>query len=123
MGQLVEAIRGLGTACRELELPITGGNVSLYNETDGVAIYPTPVIGVVGLLEDANAALTSWFKEEGDSVYLLGATADDLGGSEFVKVVHGRVAGRPPRLELAAARRTARVDGGSARQWTAALRP
>src|SRR5262245_58020456 len=90
MGQLVQAIRGLGAACRELGLPVTGGNVSLYNETDGLAIYPTPVIGVVGLLEDASKTLTSWFKEEGDSVYLLGATGDDLGGSEYLKVVQDR---------------------------------
>jgi phosphoribosylformylglycinamidine synthase len=105
MGQLVRAIAGIGEACRFLEVPITGGNVSLYNETDGKAIYPTPVMGVVGLLEDAAQALTSWFKEEGDAVFLLGETAEDLGGSEFLKVVHGRVAGRPPRLDLAAEKR------------------
>jgi phosphoribosylformylglycinamidine synthase subunit PurL len=105
MGQLVRAIAGMGEACRVLEVPITGGNVSLYNETDGKAIYPTPVIGVVGLLEDAGQALTSWFKEEGDAVFLLGETAEDLGGSELLKVVHGRVAGRPPRLDLAAEKR------------------
>jgi phosphoribosylformylglycinamidine synthase II len=72
MGQLVRAIAGMGEACRALEVPITGGNVSLYNETDGRAIYPTPVVGVVGLLEDASRALTAWFKAEGDAVYLLG---------------------------------------------------
>jgi phosphoribosylformylglycinamidine synthase subunit PurL len=105
MGQLVRAIAGIGEACRFLEVPITGGNVSLYNETDGKAIYPTPVLGVVGLLEDAARALTSWFKEEGDAVFLLGDTAEDLGGSELLKVVHGRVAGRPPRLDLAAEKR------------------
>ncbi len=105
MGQLVTAIRGMGEACVALGTPITGGNVSLYNETDGRAIYPTPVIGVVGLLEDASKALTSWFKAEGDAVYLLGDTADDLGGSEMLKVIHGRVAGRPPRLDLAAEKR------------------
>jgi phosphoribosylformylglycinamidine synthase subunit PurL len=105
MGQLVRAIAGIGEACRVLDVPITGGNVSLYNETDGKAIYPTPVIGVVGLIEDATQALTSWFKEEGDDVFLLGETAEDLGGSEFLKVVHGRVAGRPPRLDLAAEKR------------------
>jgi phosphoribosylformylglycinamidine synthase len=85
-------------------VPITGGNVSLYNETDGRAIYPTPVIGVVGLLEDATRVVGTRFEREGDAVYLLGATSADLGGSEFLKVVHGRVAGPPPRLELAAER-------------------
>jgi phosphoribosylformylglycinamidine synthase len=105
MGQLVMGIRGMGEACRALEVPITGGNVSLYNETDGKAIYPTPVIGVVGLIEDAARALSAWFKEEGDAVFLLGDTAEDLGGSELLKVVHGRVAGRPPRLDLEAEKR------------------
>jgi len=105
MGQLVRAIAGIGDACRALDVPITGGNVSLYNETDGKAIYPTPVIGVVGLLDDASRALTQLFREEGDAVYLLGTTGEDLGGSEMLKVVHGRVAGRPPRLDLEAERR------------------
>jgi phosphoribosylformylglycinamidine synthase len=105
MGQLVAAIAGLGEACRALGVPITGGNVSLYNETEGQAIYPTPVVGVVGLLEDASKALTSWFQREGDAVFLLGDTFEDVGGSEFLKVVHGRVAGRPPQLDLEAERR------------------
>jgi phosphoribosylformylglycinamidine synthase II len=105
MGQLVAAIRGIGDACRALGVPITGGNVSLYNETDGKAIYPTPVIGVVGLLEQASTAVGRWFQAEGDSVYLLGNTGSDLGGSELLKVVHGRVAGRPPKLDLEAEKR------------------
>ncbi len=102
MGQLVAAIRGLAEACRALDVPITGGNVSLYNETDGKAIYPTPVVGVVGLLEDASHVLSSWWKKAGDAVYLLGATGADVGGSEYLKVIHGRVAGRPPKLDLVA---------------------
>jgi phosphoribosylformylglycinamidine synthase len=102
MGQLVRAIQGMGEACQALGAPITGGNVSLYNETDGKPIYPTPTVAVVGLLEDASAAIGSWFEREGDVICLLGTTADDVGGSEYVKVVHGRVAGRPPRLDLAA---------------------
>src|SRR5438876_6055643 len=105
MGQLVRAIAGIGEACSALGVPITGGNVSLYNETDGKAIYPTPVIGVVGLLDDASRALTQWFRDEGDAVYLLGTTGEDLGGSELLKVVHGRVAGRPPRLDIEAEKR------------------
>jgi phosphoribosylformylglycinamidine synthase len=102
MGQFVAAVRGMGDACRSFGVPITGGNVSLYNETDGGAIHPTPVMGVVGLLEDAAHVLRRWFRSEGDLVYLLGDTGEDLGGSEFLKVVHGRVAGRPPRLDVAA---------------------
>jgi phosphoribosylformylglycinamidine (FGAM) synthase-like enzyme len=105
MGQLVRAIQGMGEACRALDIPITGGNVSLYNETDGRAIYPTPVMGVVGLLEDADSVLRRWFVEEGDLVYLLGRTGEDLGGSELLKVVHGKIAGRPPRLDVEAEKR------------------
>jgi phosphoribosylformylglycinamidine synthase len=105
MGQLVKAIQGMGEACRALGTPITGGNVSLYNETDGRAIYPTPVVAVVGLLEDASHALGSAFREEGDAVYLLGETGPDLGGSELLKAVHGKVCGRPPRLDLKAEKR------------------
>jgi phosphoribosylformylglycinamidine synthase II len=117
MGQLVAAIRGMGEACRRLEIPITGGNVSLYNETDGRAIYPTPVIGIVGLIEDTERVLRRWFLEEGDLVYLLGTTGEDLGGSELLKVVHGRVAGRPPRLDLEAEKRLhALLAEGAARE-------
>src|SRR5438876_5118110 len=105
MGQFVAAVRGIAEACRALGVPITGGNVSLYNETDGRAIYPTPVMGVVGLLEDASHALGRSFLAEGDLVYLLGETGEDLGGSELLAVAHGRVAGRPPRLDLEAERR------------------
>jgi phosphoribosylformylglycinamidine synthase subunit PurL len=105
MGQFVMAVRGMGEACRALGVPITGGNVSLYNETDGRAIYPTPVMGVVGLIEDASRVLRRGFRAEGDFVYLLGDTGPDLGGSEMLKVVHGAVAGRPPRLDLEAEKR------------------
>jgi phosphoribosylformylglycinamidine synthase len=105
MGQLVMAIRGIGDACRALEVPITGGNVSLYNETDGAAIYPTPILGVLGLVEDADKVVTPFFKQSGDVVYLLGETGEDLGGSEMLEVVHRKVAGRPPRLDLEAEKR------------------
>jgi phosphoribosylformylglycinamidine synthase len=105
MGDLVAAIAGIADACRTLGVPITGGNVSLYNETDGQPIYPTPILGVVGLIEDAQRVLKSAFEREGDAIVLLGRTDADLGGSEYLKVVHGRVAGRPPRLDLDAERR------------------
>jgi phosphoribosylformylglycinamidine synthase len=100
MWQLAEAVQGIGEACRALDLPITGGNVSLYNETDGTAIYPTPVLGVVGLIEDASRTLARIFRGEGEAVVLLGETFDELGGSELLKTVHGQVKGRPPRLDL-----------------------
>jgi phosphoribosylformylglycinamidine synthase subunit PurL len=100
MWQLVEAIEGIAEACRALDVPITGGNVSLYNETDGQAIYPTPILGVVGLLEDASRVLTRCVRAAGDAIVLLGEGLGELGGSEYLKTVHGVVRGRPPRLDL-----------------------
>jgi phosphoribosylformylglycinamidine synthase len=104
MGQFARAVQGMGDACRALGVPITGGNVSLYNETDGRAIHPTPVMGVVGLIEEAEGVLRRWFSAEGDAVYLLGVTGADLGGSEWLSVMHGRAAGAPPRRGLASAK-------------------
>ena len=100
MWQLVEAIEGISEACLALDVPITGGNVSLYNETDGKAIYPTPTIGVVGLIEDASHALGRAFRAPGDAIVLLGDNLGELGGSEYLKVVHGLVQGMPPALDL-----------------------
>ncbi len=100
MWQFAQAVEGIGEACRALNTPITGGNVSLYNETDGRAIYPTPVIGVVGLLEHADRVLERRFRESGDVVILLGEGRGELGGSEYLRVVAGRVAGEPPALDL-----------------------
>ena len=104
MWQLVESIEGIADACRALDVPITGGNVSLYNETDGKAIYPTPTIGIVGLIDDADRVLSRTFKSEGDAIVLLGESFAELGGSEYLKVVHGLVRGVPPALDLASER-------------------
>jgi phosphoribosylformylglycinamidine synthase len=101
MWQFGEAVRGIGDACRALDVPITGGNVSLYNETEGRAIYPTPVLGVVGLLADASTKVTRVFKSEGAAVVLLGDNRGELGGSEYLSVMFDRVAGQPPALDLA----------------------
>jgi phosphoribosylformylglycinamidine synthase len=101
MWQIVEAIEGIAEACRALDVPITGGNVSLYNETDGRAIYPTPIIGVVGLLEDASRVQTRAFRGAGDAVIVLGEDRGELGGSEYLKTVHGLVRGEAPALDLA----------------------
>jgi phosphoribosylformylglycinamidine synthase len=100
MWQFVESVEGIAEACRALDIPITGGNVSLYNETDGQAIYPTPIIGVVGVIEDASRVLTRTFKAAGDEIVVLGGGEATLGGSEYLKIVHGLVRGRPPQLDL-----------------------
>jgi phosphoribosylformylglycinamidine synthase subunit PurL len=104
MWQFAKAVEGIGEACRALDVPITGGNVSLYNETDGRAIYPTPVIGIVGLLEHADRFVCRRFQEQGDAVVLLGEGRGELGGSEYLKVVYDLVRGVPPAIDLAAER-------------------
>ena len=102
MWQFARAVEGMGAACRALEIPITGGNVSLYNETDGRAVLPTPVVGVVGVLDNAEAVLGRAFRAAGDAVILLGESRAELGGSEYLYAVHGVTQGRPPVLDLAA---------------------
>jgi phosphoribosylformylglycinamidine synthase len=100
MWQFARAVEGMGAACRALDIPITGGNVSLYNETDGRAVLPTPVVGVVGVIENASAVATRAFRAAGDAVVLLGEGRDELGGSEYLKVLHGITRGVPPALDL-----------------------
>jgi phosphoribosylformylglycinamidine synthase II len=100
MWQFGEAVRGIGEACRALDIPVTGGNVSLYNETEGRAIFPTPVLGIVGLLEDSSRVATRIFKQSGALVVLLGDNRGELGGSEYLAVMHGLVRGIPPALDL-----------------------
>jgi phosphoribosylformylglycinamidine synthase len=109
MWQLAQAVEGIGEACRALDTPITGGNVSLYNETDGRAIYPTPVIGIVGLLEQADRVVTRRFQAADDAIVLLGESRGELGGSEYLKLEHGVVAGKPPALDLGAERALQRL--------------
>jgi len=101
MWQFVEAVKGIGDACRALQTPVTGGNVSLYNETSGQAIFPTPVIGMVGLLDDVSDATGQWFRTEGDLVALLGETREELGASEYLAARFGLVQGAPPSLDMA----------------------
>jgi phosphoribosylformylglycinamidine synthase len=109
MWQFARAVEGIGAACRALDVPITGGNVSLYNETDGKAIYPTPTIGVVGLLEHADRVVSRRFQESGDAILMLGDGSGELGGSEYLKVVHDLVRGMPPALDLDAERALQRL--------------
>ena len=104
--QLREAIAGMGEACTALGTPVTGGNVSLYNEHPGGAVYPTPVIGMVGLLEDVSRATRSTFRQAGDYVMLIGEPSDEIGASEYLARIHGIVAGAPPRCDLELERRT-----------------
>lgn len=101
MWQFSQAIRGMREACLALEIPVVSGNVSFYNETDGVSIHPTPTVAMVGLLEDVERIAAPWFGTEGDLVALLGPNRPELGGSEYLKVAHGRVAGTPPAVDLA----------------------
>ncbi len=100
MWQFAKAVEGMGAACRTLGIPITGGNVSLYNETDGRGVLPTPVLGVVGLIEEADTVVRRAFQAAGDVVIMLGDTRDELGGSEYLKVMHGLIRGVPPALDL-----------------------
>ena len=107
--QFAEAIEGIALACRALDLPVVGGNVSFYNETSGRAILPTPVIGVVGVLDDAGRRATQWFKGAGHRVALLGPAAASLGGSEYLWTRERRLAGALAPLDLEAERRVQRA--------------
>jgi len=98
--QFKEAIAGIAEACRGLETPVTGGNVSFYNESPDRAVYPTPVIGMLGILDDVRHATTAFFKKAGDEIALIGANLEEVGGSEFLKVIHDRVAGDCPFINL-----------------------
>ncbi|MDQ7793588.1 MAG: phosphoribosylformylglycinamidine synthase subunit PurL [bacterium] len=102
MWEFREVIEGMAEACRALGTPVTGGNVSFYNETLGQNIYPTPVVGMVGLLDDIAHVTRQGFQSAGDRIILLGRTRDDLGGGEYLKLAHGLVAGPPPGLDLEA---------------------
>ncbi|MBO9606135.1 MAG: phosphoribosylformylglycinamidine synthase subunit PurL [Paenibacillaceae bacterium] len=115
--QLEKAVDGMAEACRQLNTPVIGGNVSLYNENAKGAIYPTPVVGMVGLVHDVDHITTQGFKREGDVIALLGDTKAELGGSEFQYVLHGVTEGRPPALDLAVEKRLqgavlAAIQGG-----------
>jgi phosphoribosylformylglycinamidine synthase subunit PurL len=98
--QFKQAVRGMAETCRALSLPVTGGNVSFYNESPSGAVDPAPVVGVVGLLEHTDLMVTPWFKSEGDLVVVLGTTFDELGGSSWLYECQGVKAGKPPQLHL-----------------------
>ncbi|HSJ63227.1 MAG TPA: phosphoribosylformylglycinamidine synthase subunit PurL [Gemmatimonadaceae bacterium] len=99
--QFREAVAGMGEACEAFGAPVTGGNVSFYNENPDGAVYPTPVVGMVGLVESLSHVTTSGFRQDDDAIVLLGEPTDELGGSEYLAHIHGIVAGAPPRCDLA----------------------
>ncbi|WP_062356345.1 phosphoribosylformylglycinamidine synthase subunit PurL [Herbidospora yilanensis] len=116
MWQFAEAVRGLADACKTLGVPVTGGNVSFYNQTGSAAINPTPVVGVLGVIDDVAKRVRSGFPEAGLRVVLLGATYDEFGGSEWAHVAHGHLGGLPPRVNLEAERDLAAVLAEASKQ-------
>jgi phosphoribosylformylglycinamidine synthase len=100
--QMKRAVEGMAKACRVLESPVISGNVSLYNESQTHSVYPTPLVGMVGIIEKLEYISTQWFKDQGDAVFLAGdlQRRPDIGGSEYLKTIHGRVAGRCPEIDL-----------------------
>lgn len=104
--QFKEAIEGMKEACIEFDTPVTGGNVSFYNESKNYTVYPTPVIGMLGLIEDTKYITSSYFKDEGDLIYLIGETKNEIGGSEFLKSIFNRVEGEIPEIDLKLEKKT-----------------
>jgi phosphoribosylformylglycinamidine synthase II len=100
MWQFSEAVRGLADGCQQLGIPVTGGNVSFYNQTGRTPILPTPVIGVLGVIDDVTRRTPMAFTQDGHQLYLLGDTRDEFGGSEWANVVHGFLGGKPPKVDL-----------------------
>jgi phosphoribosylformylglycinamidine synthase len=100
MWQFEQVVDGLAEACRAFGIPVTGGNVSFYNDTEGVSIYPTPVLGIVGIIDDVKKAVSPGFKAPGDVVLLAGESREELGGTEYLRIMHRLEAGAPPRIDL-----------------------
>ncbi len=98
--QFKQAVQGMGEACKYFNTPVTGGNVSFYNESPNRAVYPTPVIGMIGLVEDIDHITTAEFKNEGDLIYLLGETKEEFGGSEYLRTIFDMVVGDVPQVDL-----------------------
>ena len=109
MWQFAQAVTGLADACLTMGTPVTGGNVSFYNSTGDVAIHPTPVVGVLGVIDDVERRTPQAWSTDGEAIYLLGDTRDEFGGSEWAHVVHGHLGGLPPAVDLAHERVLAEV--------------
>ena len=100
MWQFAEAVRGLADGCQELGIPVTGGNVSFYNQTGAIAIHPTPIVGVLGVIDDVARRIPMGFSHDGDLIFLLGETANEFSGSEWAWVTHQHLGGRPPKVDF-----------------------
>ena len=116
MWQFKQATAGLADGCLELGIPVTGGNVSFYNQTGDVAIHPTPVVGVLGVIDDVARRIPSGWQDAGHNIYLLGTTRDELDGSVWADVVHGHLGGRPPFVDLAAEKALAEALAAASEQ-------
>ena len=116
MWQFGQAVDGLADACLELGVPVTGGNVSFYNQTGDVPIFPTPVVGVLGIIDDVARRIPSGWQDAGENIYLLGVTSTELSGSAWAGTVHGHLGGRPPAVDLAAEKRLAELIQAASQQ-------
>ena len=116
MWQFKQATTGLADGCLELGIPVTGGNVSFYNQTGDVAIFPTPVVGVLGVIDDVARRIPSGWQDEGNNIYLLGITKDELDGSVWSEVVHDHLGGKPPVVDLEFERKLAELLHGASLQ-------
>jgi phosphoribosylformylglycinamidine synthase len=116
MWQFKQATTGLADGCLELGIPVTGGNVSFYNQTGDVAIYPTPVVGVLGVIDDVARRIPSGWQDDGNNLYLLGVTKDELDGSVWADVIHSHLGGRPPKVDLAYEKKLAELLHGASLQ-------
>ena len=116
MWQFKQATAGLADGCLELGIPVTGGNVSFYNQTGDVAIHPTPVVGVLGVIDDVARRIPSGWQDAGNNIYLLGITRDELDGSVWSEVIHDHLGGKPPVVDLSAERALAELLQGASLQ-------
>jgi len=116
MWQFSQAVEGLSDACLELEIPVTGGNVSFYNQTGDTPIFPTPVVGVLGVIDDVARRIPSGWQDEGENIYLLGITREELDGSAWAGTIHGHLGGHPPAVDLAAERSLAEALHAAAQE-------
>jgi phosphoribosylformylglycinamidine synthase len=116
MWQFKQATAGLAEGCLGLGIPVTGGNVSFYNQTGDIAIHPTPVVGVLGVIDDVARRIPSGWQDAGNNIYLLGITRDELDGSVWSEVIHNHLGGKPPVVDLSAEKALAELLQGASLQ-------